>query len=236
MKIVRNKKINFVVVSYYTISTIYEREIRRLLSSVQLFGLPYCIKSYSSFANWYEGIQFKPVFLLKMLDKFPKTNLVYVDADSKFLRFPTLFSQLMDEKDVNIGIHQQDSSKELLTNTLFLKNNKIVRDILTRWVDSCSRCGSVWDTVSLKRALGKVSYYPLPEEYCVLDKNESKVNEPVICHYQISQIQHIRENRPSYKRKKKNIKKPLNLGASKISGLRKVRQGGIWCNPKKNRF
>ena len=183
---------NFVVTAYFTIGTLYEIEARRLISSLAKFEIPYHVVPIENRGDWYLNTQFKPTFLKEMLKKF-NSSLVYVDVDAEFCQPPILFDELNARPDVNIGVHLLDHAKrgrqaahEMLSGTIFLKNNLVVHDLVNRWVVACSKGGQLWDQAALREVIGSMPFYVLPEEYCTIFDYMSDVKNPVIKHYQAS--------------------------------------------------
>lgn len=184
---------NFVVVAYFTLGTLYEIEAKRLIASLMRFNLSYHIQPIEDKGSWYLNTQYKPIFLKEMLDKFPGKSIVYVDADAEFCRSPDLFNNLHARPDVNIGVHLLDHKKrgrlanfEMLSGTIYLKNNKVVQDILSEWESKCSQGGQLWDQTALCEVLKTVPFQVLPEEYCMIFDYMSDIKNPVIKHYQAS--------------------------------------------------
>ena len=136
---------SWAVVGYYTINTSYEEEAKRLIPSLQKFGVPYYIESIKSKGDWYSNTQYKPVFLKRMLTKFAPKSLIYVDVDAEFLQFPALFDQLDENLNVHIGVHMLDHSKrrrslvglEMLSGTIFLRNSSLVYQLVDIWIQKC---------------------------------------------------------------------------------------------------
>jgi len=184
---------NYLVVGYFTASTFYELEAKRLIASLMRFQIPYYIAPIENQGDWYKNTQYKPTFLKAMLEKFKPASLVYVDVDAEFCRPPDLFDELVARSDVNVAVHLLDHKKrgrsagfEMLSGTIFLKNNSIVEGILDKWIEICREGGNLWDQVALSRVLREIPYHVLPEEYCTIFDYMQDVKEPVIKHYQAS--------------------------------------------------
>ena len=185
---------SFVVVGYYTTDTLYEQEAARMIKSLRQFEIPYYIQPIPKMDSWYSATQFKPTFLRQMLDKFAPKSIAYVDVDAEFMSFPALFDELDARPDVHIGAHLLDHAKrgrppaqfELLSGTLFFKNDDMSREIVDRWIAKCTNAGTLWDQVALSVVLQGIPYYALPEEYCTIYDYMNDVVNPVIKHYQAS--------------------------------------------------
>lgn len=185
---------SFVVVGYYTTGTLYEQEAGRMIKSLRQHEVPYYIEPIENLGDWYKNTQFKPKFLRQMLDKFKPKSIVYVDVDAEFLAYPALFDELDARPDVHVGAHLLDHVKrgrphaafELLSGTLFFKNDDHSRTIIDRWAEKCTDAGTLWDQIALSAVLRGLPYYVLPEEYCTIFDYMSDVTDPVIRHYQAS--------------------------------------------------
>lgn len=187
--------IMYVICSYYTKDSVYEKHAKRLIESLKRFSsLNYLVTPIESLGDWYKNTQYKPTFLKQMLEKFYPHSIVYVDADAEFLRYPEFFDKLDTNSEVNIAIHILDHSKyrrrnhppEMLSGTIFLKNSKETSIIIDRWVKVCSGDPHLWDQVALSRVLQEHKYHLLPEEYCTIFDYMSSVKNPVIKHFQAS--------------------------------------------------
>ena len=184
----------WVVVAYYTVGTPYEQEARRLIPSLQRFNIPYQVSPVSSQGNWYQNTQWKPTFLKQMLQQFAGKSIIYVDVDAEFLQYPSLFDELDQRPDIHVAVHMLDHAKrgrpqagfEMLSGTVYLKNDGVTAQIVDNWIQRCSVGGQLWDQVALKEAIGSSPFYILPEEYCTIFDYMSDVQQPVIRHYQAS--------------------------------------------------
>jgi len=184
---------SYIVVAYFTRGTLYEVEVKRLLTSLIRFGIPYYVEPVEDRGSWYLNTQWKPQFVSNMLDKFPDKSIIYVDCDAEFCRPPDLFEILHGRPDVNVGVHLLDHKKrgrdvafELLSGTIFFKNNKIVRGIVNDWITECSKGDKVWDQNALCKVLQGIPFQVLPEEYCTIFDYMKDIVNPVIKHYQAS--------------------------------------------------
>lgn len=181
----------WIVTAYYTPK--YQKHANRLVESLERFNIPNDVCLVNDLGDWYKNTQFKPVFLQQMLEKHAPKSIVYVDVDAEFLSYPSYFDEL-DLLDVNIAVHVLDHSKyrrkqappEMLSGTIFLKNNGKVRVILQEWITECTRDPRLWDQRALATVLKNHEYSLLPESYTVIFDYMSSVKNPVIKHYQAS--------------------------------------------------
>lgn len=184
---------NFIIVGYYTRNTIYQEKAEEFRDSMLHHNIPFYIEGIDNLGDWWKNTNYKPTFLREMLDRFYPKSIVYVDCDAKFFGFPTLFEDLYSNPVVNVGVHLFDRSCykrsqhgfEVLSGTIFLKNNSIVRGLVDEWVEECRNNPRKWDQKSLEKVLNG-DFYRLPGEYCkIFDKMED-ITKPIIVHYQAS--------------------------------------------------
>jgi hypothetical protein len=187
---------SFIVTAYYTRNTLYEQKVQVFEASLQKFNIPYHIKAIENKGDWYKNTGYKPTFLKEMLKKFPMLSIVYVDVDAEFLRYPDLF----ETYDQDIGVYVFDRSCykksahgfEVLSGTIFLKNNEKVYKIIEQWENECKENPRIWDQRSLEKILNG-NYSLLPGEYCRIFDRMEHITNPVIVHYQASR--EIRRNK-----------------------------------------
>jgi hypothetical protein len=226
---------SFKVVGYFTTGTLYEQQANRLIKSLRTFSIPYFMKPIQDKGGWYKNTQYKPQFLKEVLDRFYPEPLVYVDADAEFLCYPELFDEISVRSDIHIGVHVLDHAKrahsrsnrfEMLSGTIYLRNDDVTRHIIDQWIVECSKGGTLWDQVALKSVLAGIPYYMLPEEYCTIFDYMSDVQSPVIKHYQASRKakKYLHTPLPTYERIPDS--QPSNPTRQIIFKPRKVTPGG----------
>jgi len=195
---------NYIIVAYYTRNTLYEKVTQKFIASMKKFDIPYYIEAVENRGDWYKNTNYKPTFLKKMLKKFPCLSVVYVDCDAEFLRFPDLFENWSTLSYIDIGVYVFDRSCytkskggfEVLSGTIFLKNNEKVYKIVEDWEKECNAHPRVWDQRSLEKVLNG-HYHVLPGEYCKIFDRMKDIKNPVIVHYQDSR--QVRKNKGGLK-------------------------------------
>jgi hypothetical protein len=183
----------FIVVSYYTVNSLYQDRAKVLAQSLSKFGLDYDLQPINNLGGWDKNTHYKPQFVKEMLDKHTGKAVVYTDADSEFLQYPKLF----DELTCDIAAHLLDHSKfrrkkaapELLSGTLYFGNTEKARQIVERWKTICDENPTMWDQAALQQALEGEVYYNLPSQYCTIYDYMSGVQDKVVIHYQASRQQ-----------------------------------------------
>jgi hypothetical protein len=104
-------------------------------------------------------------------------DVVYVDCDAVFMKYPALF----DNFDGDFGVHLY-RRKQIASGTIYVKNSDVGIGILDSWIKRCAEKPLQNDQDSLQDIL--VSYTNLPSEYChIFDKSKG---DPVIKHMQAS--------------------------------------------------
>ena len=91
----------FIVVGYYTRNTFYEDHAQIFVKSMQLFNVPYYVEAIDNLGSWVLNCTYKPIFIKRMMEKFPDCSIVYVDVDAECLSYPELFHDL----DYVIAVH-----------------------------------------------------------------------------------------------------------------------------------
>lgn len=187
----------YIVVSYYTVETIYAEIKDRLEKSLVKFNIPYHIESVRNLGTWIKNVNYKPTFILNMMKKYPDRDIVYVDADAEFMSYPKLF----DDYQANFAVHEfirtgythNPKGKEVLSGTIFIKNSEQNSLIIHNWQKECKLKPQVCDQKSLEKILNG-RFDRLPLEYCkIFDRHSAICPNPVIVHWQASRI--VRENR-----------------------------------------
>ncbi len=184
----------WIVCAYYTKDTVYEEHAKKFTASLQQFNISHDVVAVDNKGDWFTNTQYKPTFLKQMLEKHHPNSIIYVDVDAIFCRYPKYFNQLDENLAVNIAVHKLDHSKykrckrppELLSGTIFLKNNATTKQIVEEWIQECVKNHFLWDQRALKIVLERYKYHLLPEEYVVIFDYMSSVKNPVIKHFQAS--------------------------------------------------
>jgi len=180
--------IPWIVVGYYTENTLYVRKAKTLIETLDLNNILYYIEAIDNLGSWWKNTNYKPTFIKRMLKEFPDYDIIYVDVDSRFLRYPILFDTL----DCDIAVHEFDRSnwpkgkgREVLSGTIFLRNNERVFNLVEKWEEQCKKNPKIWDQKSLEKILDG-NFYRLPGEYCKIFGLMEEVKEPIIIQYQSS--------------------------------------------------
>jgi len=179
----------FIVVGYYTIDTLYEKEAEVLRRSLVRHDVPHRIVGVPNQGSWALNTSYKPQFIEEMMEQYPELCIVYVDVDAEFLAYPTFFGIFSGD----IGVYEfpwteyrlDDTRKELLSGTLFFRNTEKVVEQVRRWGARCHQKPKTWDQIHLAEVLEN-NYDLLPPEYCKIFDKMDWCKDPVIVHYQAS--------------------------------------------------
>lgn len=191
----KNSEPSFIVVSAYTPNTIYEEQIKTLIKSLKKVGLDHYHHVYTieNRGSWHQNTQQKVDVLLKALDDFFDSNIVWLDADAKVHRYPSYFDACIDDIALrpNFKNFKREDVRGLMAGTLFLRNNDDVRAFLLHWQSENKRLDST-DQASLYETFtsGKFDHMcfgTLPVSYTIIPNDPAtKRYDPIISHSQIS--------------------------------------------------
>jgi spore coat protein CotF len=175
---------SFMIVSFYTERTPYEKEVNNLVNSLDKLGLCYYVKGVRSLGSWEKNCQYKAQFIMDAMNASDR-NIVWIDADAVIMRYPSLFDTL----DCDIAYHYLEKRKELLSGTLFIRNNQVMRSLVQRWI-AVNASNNRWDQKNLQQVVeadSSIIKYILPADYCkIYDNNMQSAADPVITHFQAS--------------------------------------------------
>lgn len=186
----------WLVTGYFTGHPVYKEHAAKLAQSMLAHGIRYEICRVEDLGNWQANTQYKPVFLKQQLLKHRGDNIVYVDVDAVFMRYPALFDDLDANPMVNIGVHVLDHSKyrrktlepEMLSGTIWLRNTAETMQIVDRWIEMCQAHNNMWDQAALSQVLKTHAFYTLPDRYCTIYDYMASVDGKVVVHNQASRV------------------------------------------------
>ena len=195
-----------IYISYFTKSTPYVQVAKSyLIPSLARWNLRYDVRELPSQGDWLHNVALKPGFILDMLNEY-KEDVTFLDADATIEQSPDLLNSIPSEYD--IAVHYLDwktwygkgDKKELLSGTMFLRNNSKVKELCKEWSEEAKK-GERWEQSVLANILKErtdINIYELPLSYCYIksrpnDKQPLVLLNPVILHHQVSR---------KYKRKK----------------------------------
>ena len=180
-------------VTFITEGTGYVREVERLKASAVVCAVPLKVYSYPNAGAWRANLNYKSQTILTAFDEFPGQDIVFIDADAIIRSYPTLFDMLSSEGRYDIAVHFL-RDVELLSGTIWLRNNDEARAIVRRWHDMGRQLPSQRHQRCLQLALqamvaggDRPLVYRLPIEYtCIFDHPLRRGKAAVIEHFQAS--------------------------------------------------
>ena len=128
------------IVSFYTKGTGYSDYATRLMKSLWPLKVPFEIHEVPNRKDWNKNCHYKPIFLKQMMLKNPGIDLIWVDADAIFHKYPDLFNEYSGPsfKPVDFAAHFRiwiHNPNELLSGTLFISNTEIMLGIMDEWIN-----------------------------------------------------------------------------------------------------
>jgi hypothetical protein len=174
----------FVVVSFYTKDTDYEQEARKLIETLEQFGVKHDVQPVENRKDWVLNTQQKPAFIKAMLQKHG-CPVVWLDADARLAAYPELFHGLGD---VDFAAHFRDG-KELLSGTMFINNTPTAFGMLDDWISCNTKNPKVPDQKTLANVIFKIANIRiavLPASYCKIFDLMKSVPNQVVLHTQAS--------------------------------------------------
>ena len=215
-KIFNPKK--FVIVSFYTIGNLYEREKDFFIYSMNLLQINYIIykidsnqkfddnKELNTIKKWNYITYIKPKILLEIIEKFNYEKIVWCDIDSMFFNYPKKLNLIKEDYGFYFG-YTKNNKKKFLSGVLYFRNNSKTKDILNLWIEKLNNIKikdinlDNYMALSDQKILGEiiemqnVKYYNLGKKYFgIYDKillNKEKYTDYYIVHFQAS-----RRNKP----------------------------------------
>jgi len=179
----------FIVIGFYTKNTPYEEEIKIMANSCKKFNIEVKIHEYPSLNEWEHNLWIKPVFIMNMMYLHPNVDLLYLDSDAVICEYPILF----DNFQYDMGCHLKDG-KELLSGTIFLKNNNNTRCFVSNWhgmyltFDGQFLAEQTALEYMVKNNLNKhnMSFFNLPATYAQIFDSMAHNGKPIIQQNQAS--------------------------------------------------
>lgn len=186
----------FLIIAYYTKGNQYEKLSENLNKSCSDLKIPIHLKGIDNLGSWEKNTHYKAEFILECLNQFQQ-NLVYVDVDAVFRKYPILFETI----DCDIAYRTENfrwRKNEALSGTIFLSNNDRTQHFVKKWIEINSVIKSVksdsdtWEQRNMQRALSvchQIRYENLPPEYTYIFDHSRKLHpeiDPIVEHFQAS--------------------------------------------------
>jgi len=213
------------IVSFYTIGTSYEQEVKKLEASLLKFGLPFRTYAHQPTGTWRGNLNHKSATIRLAFNDFPGEDIVFLDADAVVRQYPSLFDTLSTGREYDIAAcffkyHPRSGDPdELLAGTLWVANNATGHLIVDEWHSMGLAHPEIRHQMCLKMTIARlqqaghpVRVYRLPFEYtCIFDYGAARGKVPVIEHFQAS----------------RRFKREVNTGVDAVFRVREVRPTSI---------
>ena len=166
-----------------------------LIPSCAKFDIPCDCAFPPHRGTWLENEKLKPTVIKEMLLKH-KCPVTYVDADATIEQYPLLLDDLSK---YDLGVHYFDwykfwrnvngnTRRDILGGTIYFAYNEKVLQFIDSWIALNREDMEGLNLLLPARADLKI--FPLPIEYCAIEKPDGKVPawivNPVIVHHQAS--------------------------------------------------
>jgi hypothetical protein len=163
-----------IFVSFYTPENGYKSFSDDLKKSLEKLNIEYDIQPIKNRGDWDANTKAKPEFILKMLERYPNRNVVWIDADAYVLSFP---EKIMDlgGGDVDFAFGYRHKKDELISSIMFFRNNENSRKLLKK-TQALIETGEkhpygeqIFFQKAMKSFIGEKGVFTataLPEEYC----------------------------------------------------------------------
>lgn len=191
----------FIIATFFTKNTPYEEVYHTHLStSLDKYAFFREIVQIENKGSWRENVAQKPKIILDLLER-TSGPIVFLDCDATIEQYPHLFHTIPLTYDIAFHYlswedwygYKGDKTKELLTGTLFVRNNNKMKLLCEQWYNE-AKTKHEWEQKSLARILSKrtdIKVYHLPLSYCYIKTRprgqEPLIKlEPIILHHQCS--------------------------------------------------
>lgn len=176
-------------VAYFTLNTPYEEEARALKETLDFFHLENRILGVENQRNWQKNTHHKAIFIQQMQKENPDRNLVYLDADARVMKYPSIFDTL----NCDFAGHFFDSIAlnrlELLGSTLFFGSTDNAKLLVSKWIERNLAFPLSWDQKNLQDVILRIpglKIEELPSTYVQIFDLMFYEGEPVISQTQAS--------------------------------------------------
>lgn len=186
----------YVIISYYTRGTPYEKEVENLRESLERFDLSYEIYEVPSRGSWIKNVQINEEIILRAMDAFPGKAIVSLDADSVVQKYPALFETLDCDFAAHYHIWSRGNRKELFCSTMYFRNCGLTREFLNDCIERYRQCPTTRQQPNMMSVFeGKwgnrvwrkeLKFTNLPPQYCKIFDLMGEIKYPVIEQFQAS--------------------------------------------------
>lgn len=159
-----------IFVSYYTPDNGYKAYADDLRASLERWQIDHDIQPIRNRGDWDKNTKAKPEFILKMLDRYPGRDVVWIDADAVVLSLPEILLNMPVGVDFSYGYRKEKD--ELISSIMFFRNNANSRKLLRKTQEfiNTGELHPFGEQIFFEKAMKGdkvgVSSIALPEVYC----------------------------------------------------------------------
>ena len=181
----------YVVCAFYTPN--YLPQILTLKASLEALGLNHYLKRYEVRGGWEANTRIKAEFVADALKRFPKHDVVYLDADAIVRQPLKLFETATADVTMLFDYRRRGKLNMLriAAGTLLVRNTPGGRRFAERWADEAAKAGALdLDEDLIYRmfpTLQDVTFAVLPRPYSKIF--DAPGVDPVVEHFQASRGQ-----------------------------------------------
>lgn len=171
------------VFTFYT-SDLYKEQAEKMAATAEFVGLETKLIARPHLDTWWKNVNQKCQVVLEMLEKYPDDQLVWTDADCRYLSYPTLFRELGD---YHMAMFYANTS--YFSSGVMWLNGRKALPYVQRWVENVEAHPEYEDDINNLRAAvldePRRQIYHLPPSYCWTAwdmKSKFPKAKPVIVH------------------------------------------------------
>lgn len=178
-----------IVVTYFT-DRKYKAYADKMAASAKKVGLFTAAFAMRNTGSWKKNVYLKPHVVMKAMLAHPSQDILFVDADAEFRRFP---KELVGT-DWEFACYF-DGPHRPVSGSVWIANTERGRKLVQAWADGCDRGEDLnedfhWLRVALETAVPQLRVGQLPPSYFWLEEHmrpRFPTAEPVIEHFIIGE-------------------------------------------------
>ncbi len=186
------------VVSFFTVDPIYEKEADRFIKTLKAFDIEYDIRGLEPSTAWRLNSNMKWPFIIGMMKEYPTRDIVWMDVDSRIRKYPIKLKEINCE----LALHFIDWKKypdvkrvprdclQAACGVVYIKNTEKMHSFMNEFLVLRKKSPLVPDAVIMKdfvKQIGnKVDVFNLPATYCQIFDQMHGAGDPVIEQMQAS--------------------------------------------------
>ena len=158
------------VIAFYTAGTPYQAEARDLRKTLDRFEIAHDVLEMPHPGTASAAKLLKPSVILSARARYPRENLLYLDATARLFRHPILIEQL-EGSGYDAAAHYLPSGflRRLCTGTLWFAPTPAANELVEAWRMACVKPGARKEPNLLHRLMEErpwLTVFKMPPEYC----------------------------------------------------------------------